>query len=699
MTRTIGKLEVMAAVLAVLQVGSAQTYTWLSGVSGEWSDPTKWSPNGTPANGDQISFGTSVSKATMLTIGVAPSVSFANLVVTGGGELLFHGKSDSERSLTIANSAADLQLTGGPWTFQDMDAVFNVTYSGNRRLLMTGSTSSTVPTELVLAGNSKVAFSDTKLLMSGDNNAKGSRVTVKDTSSLTVSGANAELQPGRGQNTWGGIVQQGGVVQSDVEVSFGFNQNSFGTWETFGGAVTNTAKTKLAVSSGSAGAWYVHGGVVRMAGEPHLGVSGRAELFVDGGTLDFSSQTLRIVSRASDTDATERPSVFTLAGTAKASGYGVKPYGANTSYTGRSRAMINLNDTSLLSLSGGFSVTATGSTRATLSFNGGTLERVTGSQDSPENKSLLSGVDAVVYPKGGKLKARKSDGSAISMLLNSARFRKAGGFGVQSIAVTSGGSGYLLPPLVDITGGSGSNATAVAQIDYETGAVTNVVVTCPGEGYAADDVLGVAFVVPSKPTITAAQAAVTLAENTAGALSVVDNTEIILGADFSYDGDVAVQTGSTLKYKGHVAFGGTSSLNKAWVLDDGALTLTGPAQATGLDVTSKGTLVLGGSGTLTVSGNASIRGKLVVDRVSDTPIMTVAGTDLNFSENTSTIEVGPSVPTGGNPIVVAKTTGALNGKPKISASSAERWRVRVVEAADGKYLTLQPRLGIIVVFR
>ena len=698
MTNAIEKLEVLAAVLAVLQVGSAQTRTWTSGVSGSWSDETKWTPNGVPAAGDQVNFGT-VSADTKVTIGTAPSVSFGNVVVTGGGELVFQGKSASERSLTISNSAADLQLTGGPWTFQDMDAVFNISYSSNRRLLMTGSTGSTVPTELVLAGNSKVTFSGTKLLMSGDSNARGSRVTVKDTSSLTVSGTNAELQPGRGQNTWGGIVQQGGIVRSDVDVSFGYNQNSFGTWETFGGAVTNTAKTRIAVGSNSSGAWYVHGGVVRMAGEPHLGVSGRAELFVDGGTLDFSSQTLRIVSRASDSDTTECPAVFTLAGTAKASGYNVRPYGANTSYTGHSRALINLNDASILSLNGGFGVMAAGSTRATLSFNGGALERVTSSQDSDENKSLLSGVDAVVYPRGGKLKARKSDGSASSMLLNSARFRKAGGFGVRSIAVTSGGSGYLLPPLVDITGGSGSNATAVAQIDYETGAVTNVVVTCPGEGYATDDVLDVAFVVPSKPVITAAQAAVTLAENTAGVLSVVDNTGIILGADFSYDGDVAVQAGSTLKYKGHVAFGGTSSLDKAWVLDDGALTLTGPAQATGLDVTSKGTLVIGGSGTLAVSGNASIRGKLVVDRVSDAPIMTVAGVTLDFSENTSTIEVGPSVPNGGNPIVVAKTTGALNGKPKISASSAERWRVRVVEAADGKFLTLQPRLGIIMVVR
>ena len=699
MTNAIEKLEVLAVVLAVLQVGSAQTCAWTSGVSGLWSDPTKWTPNGTPADGDQVSFGT-VSDDTKVTIGTAPSVSFANVVITGGGKLVFQGASASERSLTIANSAVDLMLTGGPWVFEDMDAIFKISYASNPRLLMTGGTGSTVPTELVLAGNSKITFSGTKLLMSGDDNANGSRVTVKDTASLIVSGTNAELQPGRGKNTWGGIVQQGGIVQSDVDVSFGYNANSFGTWETFSGAVTNTAKTKLAGGYCSSGAWYAHGGTIRLANEPHLGSSGRAELFVDGGALDFSDQTLRVVSRASDADATERPAVFTVAGHALATGYSVTPYGENDSYTGHSRAMVNLNDSATLSLSGGFRVRAAGSTRATLSFNGGTLERVTSSAESDENKSLLSGVDAVVYPKGGKLKARKSDGSSSAMRLNSARFRKAGGFGVQSIDVTSGGSGYLLPPLVDITGGSGSNATAVAQVDYETGAVTNVVVTCPGEGYAADDVLDVAFVVPSKPVITAARAAVTLAENTAGTLSIVGGSTVLFGAEFAYDGDLAVETGSGLSVSGLVTLGGTGSFTTLTMQDGGVLTLKGPASATRLEVKEGSGLAFEDGGSLSVPGNALVRGNLTVDCASDTPLLTVTGgSKLEFMSDTAVIEVGPSVPTADKPIVVAKTTGELAGVPRISASSAEHWRVRVVETADGKFLTLQPRLGLIMVVR
>lgn len=59
------------------------------------------------------------------------------------------------------------------------------------------------------------------------------------------------------------------------------------------------------------------------------------------------------------------------------------------------------------------------------------------------------------------------------------------------IAVTASGSGYTSVPTVAITGGSGSGATAIAVI--EGGAVVEVVLTGPGAGYLAGDVLTVTF--------------------------------------------------------------------------------------------------------------------------------------------------------------------------------------------------------------
>jgi len=48
------------------------------------------------------------------------------------------------------------------------------------------------------------------------------------------------------------------------------------------------------------------------------------------------------------------------------------------------------------------------------------------------------------------------------------------GLGISSIPLTSHGSGYIDTPIITITGGTGSGATAVAQINPATGAVTNI---------------------------------------------------------------------------------------------------------------------------------------------------------------------------------------------------------------------------------
>ena len=56
------------------------------------------------------------------------------------------------------------------------------------------------------------------------------------------------------------------------------------------------------------------------------------------------------------------------------------------------------------------------------------------------------------------------------------------GYGVASIAVISGGSGFIDTPIVTITNisASGSGATAVANVSG--GVITGITVTCPGQG-------------------------------------------------------------------------------------------------------------------------------------------------------------------------------------------------------------------------
>ena len=685
----------------VVSVGQATTYIWTPGVSGAWSDETKWTPNGTPANGDVVQFGGAYNADATVTVGNTATVAFPQSnSFSGGGRLVLQGKSVSERTLNVNNSASDLQISGGPLEFSSLDANISVPYSLNKRFFLTGGGSAGA-TRLVLSGDSTMTLNSTMLLMSGDNNTQGSRMEINDTASLVMSGTGAEIQPGRGQDTWGGIVQRGGSVTGDGIVTLGNNANSFGVWEMFSGTNAISANVRLAFGGGSKAGLYVHGGKFTFGGEPHFGSSstGRAEVFIDGGEVSFDGQTLRLVARTAD--SADTPCVLTIAGSASVHGFKLYPYGSTTGYSGTSRALVNLNGDGILSLTDTFRVVDPATSRATLSFNGGTLERVTGSPDSDANKQLLTGIDTVVYPGGGKLKARKSDGTASGMNLNSAKFRKAGGWGVSSIAVTSGGSGYLLPPLVDITGGSGSNATAVAQIDYDTGAVTNVVVTCPGEGYAAGDTLTVSFVVPSKPAITAATATATLAENTAGTLRIVDGCTVALGAAFRYDGDFAMETGTQVPITGNITLGGTSEFKGLDVRDNATLVFAGPATARDADLKGLGTIAVAEGGSLAISGYASLRGRVVVARTSATPLITAGS--CSFVPATGSSYVATLVPDdnlrASEPIPVVAVSGTVVGELTLDASATDKWRIRTKLENGVTTIYLCPKKGFVISFR
>lgn len=688
----------LAVLLAAVATASAGTYTWTPGVSGAWSDETKWTPNGTPANGDVVQFGGTSTPDTTVTVGNTSAVEFKSTKVLGGGTLRFLGGSPTERTLNVANTSTDWAINGGPIVFDHVNAEVRVTYASNKRVLAGGSGDD--PTRIALVGDSMMKLYSTHLFLAGDANS--ARIEVGAESSLVLD-SGSELMPGRGSNTGGGVVQRGGLVKVGNAVTFGNNQNSFGSWEMSGGAATNSSNVRLGWGSGSAGALYVHGGSFTMNnGELYLGNLGRSEFFSDGGEITLDGHNIRMVTRTSD--SSDCPSVLTLGGNATVRCQHLYPYNDTTStYAGRSRAMVNLNGNSQLSLTGHFKVKAGGSaTRATLSFDGGTLQRITSSPGYEANTELLTGVDAVVYPGGGRLRAQTSAGEASGMNLNSARFRKPGGWGVASIAVTSGGAGYFLPPLVDISGGSGSNATAVAQIDYDTGTVTNVIVTCRGEGYASGDALTVSFVAPAKPVVTAATATAALAENTAGTLQVVGNSTVALGATFRYDGDFAVETGSASPITGDVTLGGSSALQTINVRDNGKLTLAGPATAISGEMQGRGTLVIADSGSIAISGNASLRGTVIIARASETPLVAVAG-DCSFVPVTGSSSVATLVPDddlrASEPIPVFAVSGNVSGALTLVASASDKWSIRTRSENGVTTIYLCPRKGFILSFR
>ena len=178
-----------------------------------------------------------------------------------------------------------------------------------------------------------------------------------------------------------------------------------------------------------------------------------------------------------------------------------------------------------------------------LSFNGGTLQAAAGTTLGSNFMSGLSG--AYIYSGGATIDSGTNNiAVSVSLLAPS-------GYGLTNIAIADRGIGYIGAPLVMITGGSGTGATAIAQVDLDPTSstyqqITNILITSTGSGYYSNDVLNVtlfgggAIQAGRLGTFTfgAVSSGGGLVKNGAGAL--------ILTADNTYNGPTVINAGYLL---------------------------------------------------------------------------------------------------------------------------------------------------------
>ena len=189
--------------------------------------------------------------------------------------------------------------------------------------------------------------------------------------------------------------------------------------------------------------------------------------------------------------------------------------------------------------------------------------------------------------------------------------RSPKGFGFVSIMRSGGLENCAYPPRIEISGGSGSNATAIALIDYNRNKLTNIVVTCRGEGYEEDDVptVNIIRVNTTNPNITD-KITVELSANALGSLVKTGTANLSLFAQPEFAGTYEVREGRMIQT---TATTGAEKVSAIVVGGENAVFQCGSADATAISannnsVNPTAALTLGtayGSGTLALPGAAS----------------------------------------------------------------------------------------------
>jgi autotransporter-associated beta strand protein len=424
------------------------------------------------------------------------------------------------------------------------------------------------------------------------------------TGSLTLSGTSStNLDTLRVQG--GSINVAGGTIGGLGAIPIGLSSTAPAALFVSGGAVTSggntnigdgkTAYGSLNVSAGSytSGSWIVVGGN-----------NDRGVLNQSGGTITVNSNRITIGAgnNASIGVASLSGGTFTSTagafvgengnGTLNVSGTANVTLG-NTQFAGNAVSLAgNLNllggTLNTNSITKGNS-TATGVYR--LNFNGGTLKATAAGTLMAD----LALTDAYVNSTS------TIDNNGFSVTI-AEPLRAPTGDGLASIPVTAGGSGFVSTPIVQITGGGGTGATAVANV--AGGVVTGITITNPGIGYT------------SAPTVVlhggmgtgATTGTPTLAANASGGLTFTGSGTTTLGGTNTFTGPVAVNAGK-------LGTGGTYASSAFTVASTAGIVVAEPGSAIGTLTVPSLSLANGASASFETGGGTS----------SDKIVVTTAG--------------------------------------------------------------------------
>jgi autotransporter-associated beta strand protein len=223
------------------------------------------------------------------------------------------------------------------------------------------------------------------------------------------------------------------------------------------------------------------------------------------------------------------------------------------------------------------------------------------------------------------------------------------GHGLSSIPVAVAGSGYLAPPLIELTGGGGSGATAIAKVS--DGSIGELILTNPGTGYTSPPVVNVLGGGSGSGLIAGTP---TLSLNQGGGLTKVGPGTLTLTGASSFCGATVVKQGE-LQVDGDLS-------RACGPVEVAPLSRLSGAGQLGGDVTiAPGATLAPGqaTGTLRLAGALVLWGTLAVSlRENPEEVLSVGGC-LDLEQAKLTTTASGEITRQAKPIA---SYGTLNGK-------------------------------------
>ena len=518
--------------------GTGDWYNVSGGVLGTWSNSTAdtaiFGSGGTAGPVSVISTGVSVGTLEFNSVGGSYSLSGGPITFASSGTITTNsGVSATIGSNIAGGSTAIVFNGGGNLTLTGTNTYVGTTTINTGTVNFTGSGSS-LGDGILDVGNATGSTAVLNLNSTGSYNfSNGASAADNSSSSAAINLTSGTLNL---ENPSGSYVSLGNGGYATLLMSGNTTALNVGT---------SGNSTGLRVGTGSStaiGIFTQTGGTVVLQRYLAIANSGTGEATLTGGTITVN-QTRSLVG-----DSTNDTSVLNLGTLAGGSSTFSTTLGLELQDTASSSGSSTTNlDSGILILgSTGIyqGVVPTGTAKVSLNLNGAQIA------DSTSGALVISNADSLAANifNGGAI--FNVSGTTISNTINANLLTTTGGgiYKNTTFAPTAGtlGSGYIGAPYVAVSGGSGTGATAIANVS--NGSIVGFTMTNPGTGYVVGDVLtftlsgGGATSAASGDTYTVQSGDVVT--NGTGAVSKIGSGTLILSGTDTYTGGTIVGGGT-----------------------------------------------------------------------------------------------------------------------------------------------------------